>query len=354
MKAWILKKNGQIEYTDIKTPDINENEALVEVKAAGICGSDIPRIYNDGAYFYPLIPGHEFSGRVVDVGKKGKKWLNKRVGIYPLIPCHECEPCRKKQYEMCRHYSYLGSRRNGGFAEYTAVPIANLIGLPDNVSFEDAAMIEPMAVAAHAIRRVGPSQTDSVVICGMGTIGMFILMFLTEMGIKDIHVIGNKEFQYETVIKMGLAENRYIDCSSGETVFADVYFECVGKNETLCRAINETIPGGKIMLVGNPYSDVFLDKSVYWKILRNQLTVYGTWNSSFTGDMDDDWHYVLRKLSEGTVQPSEFISHRFDMQNFENGLLIMRDKLENYGKILLLPWYKSSSSVEVKNERFGY
>lgn len=335
MKAWVLQSNGKIEYTDFEKPEIAADEVLVEVKAAGICGSDIPRIYKGGAYFYPLIPGHEFSGQVVETNENDTELLNKRVGIFPLIPCHECEPCQKKQYEMCRHYSYLGSRRHGAFAEYVAVPKANLIELPDNVSFEDAAMMEPMSVAAHAIRRVNPSKNDTVAICGMGTIGMFILMFLLEMGIQNIYVIGNKSFQKEMALKLGLDEDRYIDSRVDRTIAANVYFECVGKNETIYRAINETVPGGKIMLVGNPYSDMSFDKATYWKILRNQLTVMGTWNSSFTNDMNDDWHYVLNKLSEKKISPSCLISHKLSIPELEKGLLIMRDKTEDYIKIMM-------------------
>lgn len=336
MKAWVLQANGQIEYTNFEKPEIKADEVLVEVKAAGICGSDIPRIYKGGAYFYPLIPGHEFSGQVVETNKKDTKLLNKRVGIFPLIPCRECDPCQKKQYEMCRHYSYLGSRRHGAFAEYVAVPKTNLIEFPDNVSYEDAAMLEPMAVAAHAIRKVKPSKDDTVAICGMGTIGMFILMFLLEMGIEDIYVIGNKQFQKETVVKLGLSEDRFIDSSSDQNISADVYFECVGKNQTVCRAINETIPGGKIMLVGNPFSDMTFEKATYWKILRNQLTVLGTWNSSFTNDIDDDWHYVLNKLAEKKISPSCFISHKLSMPELEKGFLLMRDKTEDYIKVMMV------------------
>lgn len=335
MKAWVLKNNGQIEYSDIDKPEIKSDEVLVEVKAVGICGSDIPRIYNGGAYFYPLVPGHEFSGKVVSVNKGDEDLLNKRVGVFPLIPCRECEPCQKKQYEMCKHYNYLGSRRNGGFAEFVSVPKSNLIILPENVSYEEAAMMEPMSVAAHAIRKVAPSKNNSVAICGLGTIGMFILMFLLEMGINDIYVIGNKPFQKQVAIKSGLSEDRYIESNSKKSVSADIYFECVGKNKTITRAINETLPGGKIMLVGNPHSDMSFDKVTYWKILRHQLSVLGTWNSSFTGDIDDDWHYVLEKLSQKRIAPSMFISHKFEMSELNKGLLIMKDKTEDYIKIMM-------------------
>lgn len=346
MKSWTLNASGDIRCDETSIPEIKENEVLVRVKAAGICGSDIPRIYKGGAYFYPLIPGHEFSGQVEKCGSDAdNEWSGKRVGIFPLIPCGECGPCKKKLFEMCRHYSYLGSRRNGGFAEYVAVPENNLIELPENVSFEEAAMMEPMAVAVHSIRRTEINKDNVVIVYGLGTIGVFILMFLLEMGIENILVIGNKDFQKNTVTKMGIPADSFCDTRNTDAEKwisektsgngADVFFECIGKNETINHAVNNTAPGGSIVFVGNPYSDISMEKAVYWKILRNQLRVTGTWNSSFTHEPDDDWHYVLEKLSEKKITPSDFISHRFDMEHFESGLKIMRDKSEDYIKIIM-------------------
>lgn len=155
MKAWVLHGADDIRYEEIERPQPADCEVLVRVQAAGICGSDVPRIYKTGAHVHPLIPGHEFSGIVEKTGTStNPEWEGKRVGVFPLIPCRECIPCRKRQYELCRNYSYLGSRRNGGFAEYVLVPEWNLIELPANVSFTEAAMLEPMAVAVHAMRRV--------------------------------------------------------------------------------------------------------------------------------------------------------------------------------------------------------
>ena len=207
MKAWVLHGINDLRLEEINTPTIGENEVLLAVKAAGICGSDIPRVFHTGTYSYPLIPGHEFAGQVIAVGASvDEKWQGKRVGVFPLIPCEECLPCQKEQYEMCRHYSYLGSRCDGGFAEYAAVPEKNLISLPEGVSFEEAAMLEPMAVAVHAMRKIAPAPGECIVICGMGTIGLFLLMFLLEAGHKNIFVIGNKEFQKRMAQKIGLPE----------------------------------------------------------------------------------------------------------------------------------------------------
>jgi len=345
MKAWVLHKIGDLRIEDRKEPVIAKNEVLIQVKAAGICGSDIPRIYQTGAHSHPLIPGHEFSGTVAMVGTDvEKKWRGQHVGVFPLIPCQICAPCLKKQYEMCRNYSYLGSRRDGGFAEYVAVPAKNLLPLPDSVSFEEAAMLEPMAVAVHAIRRIMPEESDTVAVCGLGTIGLLILMFLLQAGIKNILVIGNKEFQKQTVLKMGLSEDSYCDSKKQdvdkwlvehtEGSGVDKFFECVGKNKTLIQAVNHTAAAGQICLVGNPSSNMELAQSTYWKILRNQLMITGTWNSSFTHQQEDDWHYVLNLLSQKQIAPAKLISHRFLLEELEQGFHIMRDKTEDYGKIM--------------------
>ncbi len=345
MKAYVLRGMNQFQLEEIEKPELRTGEVLVQVMAAGICGSDIPRAYQTGAHVHPIVIGHEFSGKVVETGEgTDSKWRNKPVGVFPLIPCRECGPCQNKQYEMCRNYNYLGSRRDGGFAEYVAVPQECLIELPEGVSYEEAAMLEPMAVAIHAIRGIEVSAEDKVVVCGLGTIGLFLVMFLKAMGVKQVFTIGNKSFQRERVLALGVSEECYCDSRQQDVEEwmkertsgggADVFFECVGKNETFRQAVDFTAPAGKVMLVGNPYSDMELDKTVYWKILRNQLTIKGTWNSSFTGEADDDWHYVLKKLAQKEVNPAQMISHKFSLGDLEQGFHVMRDKSEDYIKIM--------------------
>ena len=130
MNAYVLDGINQLHLKEVPMPVVQKGEVLVQVKAAGICGSDIPRIFKTGTYHFPTIPGHEFSGKVVE--SENPAWMGKRVGIFPLIPCHSCAPCKKKRYEVCRQYSYLGARTDGGFAEYVAVPEDNLIEMQEN------------------------------------------------------------------------------------------------------------------------------------------------------------------------------------------------------------------------------
>lgn len=345
MKAYVLHDINDFRLEEVKKPVLQKETVLVEVKAAGICGSDIPRIFRTGTYSYPLIPGHEFSGVVSDIGEGvDPALLGKRVGVFPLIPCENCEPCRHKQYELCRNYSYLGSRADGGFARFVRVPIWNLISLPNEVGFEQAAMLEPMAVAVHAMHRAKVSEDSTVAICGLGTIGLLLAMFLLERGIKNIYVIGNKEFQRKKVLEIGIRENFYCDARTRDvekwleekeiTKGIDVFFDCVGRNEVVSQAIRHTSPNGTVVLVGNPASDMELDKSSYWKILRNQLTLVGTWNSSFTHEETDDWHYVLERLKAGKIHPEKLITHRMAFDELDKGFRVMRNKSEDYVKVM--------------------
>ncbi len=381
MKAYVLHDIGDIRYEEVKEPVLKPDEVLMEVKAVGICGSDIPRIFENGTYSFPLIPGHEFSGCIVKTGAEADPvWLGKRAGVFPLLPCKNCVPCGQQHYEMCRNYSYFGSRTDGAFAQYVAVPVWNLVELPKEVSYEAAAMLEPMAVAAHAMRSMGFGKKDgrpeegenvgcvakgtspeeeacnapkntgqerkkTVAVCGLGTIGLLLAMFLKEAGIDNLLVIGNKEYQKKDILDLGITGDQYLDSRDGDIVHrildrtgglgVDVFFECVGKNETVSEAILATAPAGKIQLVGNPASDMNFDQNTYWKILRNQLTVRGNWNSTFLHSAEDDWHYVLNLLQKGKIHPEHYITQRFRLDELEKGLHIMKDKTEEYVKVMI-------------------
>lgn len=347
MNAYVLHGVNNLKLENIPVPELMDDEALIEVKAVGICGSDIPRIFETGTHKHPLVPGHEFSGIVVSVAnKENSSWIGKRVGVFPLIPCYQCSQCKNHYYEMCRNYSYLGSRQDGAFAEYVKVPVKNLIELPPNVSFEVAAMLEPMAVAVHAIRRISISNSNTIAIQGLGTIGMLIAVFLKNLNVDNVIFVGKKNIQRQIVKKLGFPDKNFFDIRSQNVVEeintatknqgVDVFFECVGKNDTVNNSILVTRPFGNVVLVGNPASDISFDKNVYWKILRNQLTVKGTWNSSFLHCESDDWNYVLKILEQNLVEPSVIITHKFSLNELKIGLDIMKNKTEEYCKIMLV------------------
>ena len=357
MKAWVLNKIGSITLEDTDMPKPGPAEVLISVKAAGICGSDIPRIFETGAHKMPLIPGHEFSGVVAGLGEEvDKKWLGKRVAIFPKIPCGKCRACAGGNPDMCTDYDYVGSRRNGAFAEYVTAPAANLIELPENVGTDTAAMTEPMAVAANAVRTGLKGLTSAkdkeraVAVCGLGTIGLMVVMFLKEAGFCNIYAIGNKESQRAKAAAFGITDEAFCNSKKEDaagwlnlkTGGVSVFFECVGSNDSINTGIESTGAGGRLVLVGNPYSDMSFSRNTYWKILRNQLTVTGIWNSRFRQEIPentedlDDWNYVIGKLRDGAISPEKLITHRLPVEDLNKGFFIMKDKTEDYTKILMV------------------
>lgn len=330
MKAQVLYDIGDLRYEDIEKPQLKEGWVMVKVMAAGVCGSDIPRIYKTGAHVHPIVPGHEFSGKVVETFDKNSRWNGKRVGVFPLIPCEKCSSCKKKMYEMCSNYNYLGSRCDGGFAEYAAVPEWNLIELPDNVTYRQAAMMEPMAVAVHAMRRFSISKDSTVCVIGLGTIGLLLTMFLKSEGIKNVYVFGNKDVQRDYARRLGIDDEYY----NAKHISADYVFECVGKNETVNQAIELAAPAGHITMVGNPYSDMEISKDLYWKILRKQLTLKGTWNSTYDGENESDWTVVRNMLQNNQINTGDMITHKYHQTDLIKALNVMKNHKELYCKVM--------------------
>ena len=204
MRAYVLNGIGKLDFIEVAKPVLKVGEVLVEVKAAGVCGSDIPRIFINGTYHFPTIPGHEFSGVVREAyDETMRKLVGKRVGIFPLIPCLDCTSCIEKKYEMCMNYDYLGSRRDGGFAEFAAVPARNIIELPNKVSFEAAAMLEPASVGIHALRKIDVGKVKSAAVFGPGTIGLLAAQWLKILGVPDIYIVGTNNGQRQIAAELG-------------------------------------------------------------------------------------------------------------------------------------------------------
>jgi len=331
MKAYVLHQVKDLQYVEVPMPDCPSGWAIVKVKAAGICSSDIPRIFSKGTYHFPTIPGHEFSGIVVKVGYKDDAGLvGKHVGAFPLIPCKKCEQCSKKHYEMCSHYDYIGSRRDGAFAEYVAVPVWNLIPLDDNIPFVAAAMLEPLSVALHAIKNGQLKEGINVGIVGTGMIGIAAGLWARKMKAAAVSIIGRSEDKRQIVEKCGLT---YCTQAVGEY---DFVIEAVGTPTAVNSAISMVKPGGSLVLLGNPSSDILLGQDIYWRILRKQLHLYGTWNSAYDGINPSDWIEAVDAIGSGGIDVLPLVTHVFTQECLMTGLELMRDKKETYCKVMTL------------------
>ena len=329
MKAYVLYGIGDLRYEDCPMPELQPGWALVKVLAAGICSSDIPRIFTKGTYHFPTIPGHEFCGRVETVhDEEDSGWVGKRVGVFPLIPCKKCPSCQRGEYETCEHYDYLGSRRDGGFAEYVAVPVWNLLELPDEVSDVQGALLEPAAVALHGVKRAEIQPGDSVCVVGTGAIGLLAGQWARLQGAGRVVVKGRNKAKRELAENCGLEYRT----DTGSEPF-DRVIEAVGSENALTESIQLTAPGGRLVLMGNPDGPRALSQDTYWRILRKQLTLTGTWNSSF-GSKDSDWLETVEAIGSRKLRVEEIVSHELKSQELAKGLDIMRKKCKAYSRIV--------------------
>lgn len=336
MRAYVLHGIGDLRLENRPVPELQPGWVLVRVLTAGICSSDIPRIFEKGTYKFPTIPGHEFCGVVERIADEGDgEWIGKRVGVFPLIPCRHCDACQRGEYELCENYDYIGSRRDGGFAEYVAVPVWNLIELPDAISDFAGAMLEPAAVALHAVRRLGNINGKRVGIVGTGTIGLLAGQWAKERGAANVTIMGR------SCTKKTLVEGSGLGFSVDITEEFDCVIEAVGSAGAICRAVAMTAPGGRLVLLGNPEGEIALPQEVYWRILRKQLMITGSWNSSYQG-AQDDWAEAVRKLREQKMPVEQLVTHQFGGEELFDALRIFTDKKEAYCKVMMSFWNRNN------------
>ncbi len=344
MKACVLHAVGDLRYEEVAKPTPKRGEVLLKIRASGICGSDLGRVFQKGTYKFPTIPGHEFSGEIIEVGEgSDASLIGRKAAVFPLVPCKKCDMCEVGQYASCRDYDYFGSRCDGAFAQYICVPVWNLILAEDSLSYEQAAMAEPAAVSLHALNCAGIELGDSVAIFGAGPIGLMLATFAKIQGALKIILLDIDKTKIEFAKKLGYefvidtSDKNYV-----EKVFeitdnkgVDVSIEGAGVSATFAGSLRVAKPLGKVVLMGNPMGEMNLSQNEYWEILRKQLTVVGTWNSSYT-KQKNEWQTVIKAMAEGVLDVEPFITHRFDFKDCNKAFEMFRDKTEFFNKIMFI------------------
>lgn len=326
MKASRLFQVGDFQTVEIEKPIPHGEQILVKVAACGICGSDIPRIFELGTSKkkYPLTIGHEFGGEIVAVGEDADPALiGQRGAVFPIIPCRKCGPCTSGDYAMCEDYDYLGSRSDGGFAEYCLVPSAWHFVQSQNpdLSMEAMALVEPCTVAQHAVRKGGVTAGSSVLIFGAGPIGQMAARWAKLFGaelVVLVDVLDEKvQFAQEhgTITLNSLKENiaeEFKKRNHGK--LADVVIEGTGSGAALGQSIECCKTFGTVVMMGNPHRDTTIGLKQHSAILRKELTIRGIWNSHFTDTPINEWKYTVRMLDSGAMQVEDFITHRCGLE----------------------------------------
>ncbi len=346
MKAAVLEGLGQIACREVEKPSPAAGEALLKVHAASICGSDVSRVLK-GHRKYPLILGHEAAGEVVETGLGVDPALvGMRAALIPLIPCMHCAYCRRGLYSACTGYSFLGSRRAGGFAEYVALPAANLLPLPEEVSYEAGALIEPATVARHAMEMGHFHPGQRVAVLGAGSVGLMAVQWLRMLGAGQILVSDVVDANLECARALGaqvtinaLRED-VVQGTLDEMGGVDLALELAGSPQTLAQAIQVAKPRGSVVLNGNQPRDAMFPAELMEMITRKELGVYGTWMSYSAPFPGHEWTEAAAAMQRGDLRVAEMITHRFPLCEVEAVFKGIAERSLAYRKIMLVPFVR--------------
>jgi len=330
-----------VEIQDIALPQIKDQEVLVKVEAASICGSDLHMYEGMKAYEWvntPVVLGHEFAGTVVKVANpEYNHLLHKRVVINPYVPCGRCGNCLRGNTNLCDHGENAmakvpakslryGFRENGGMAEYAAINCRNVLPIPDELPLEVAGMLEALGIGVRAIERSAIKPGDSVVVIGPGPIGLSLVASLSNFGLEKLIVTGLRadETRLQLAVELGATDIVFADevqdveaisqLTNGQGV--DHVFETSGFHQALVSAVRMCTKGGEIMLVGISAKDTSLPTN---EIVRGEVTVKGVY-----GVTEKTMNRTIAMAASGKYPYRKLVSHTLSLdeavEGFEIGL----------------------------------
>jgi L-iditol 2-dehydrogenase len=313
MKALLLSQYRHLEITDLPRPEPGPDEILVRVSACGICGSDVHGYDgSSGRRIPPIVMGHEAAGTVAAVGADVKAFAQgDRVTFDSTVYCGECSHCVRGDVNLCDRRQVLGVscgdyRRAGAFAEFVVVPARTVYQLPDNLSFAEAAMLEAVAVAIHAVSLVPIAKESSALVLGAGTIGLLVQQALRVAGCLRVFVADvepsrlklSQELGATATLSSGTELPKQIQELTGG-VGVDVAVEAVGINPTVSSAIDCVRKGGSVVLVGNITPEVMLPLQ---KVVTRQIRLQGSCASA------GEYPRAIELLSSGAIRVKPLIS----------------------------------------------
>jgi len=336
MKAALCPRPGEMVITEVDVPEPKEGEVLVEVRATGLCGSDVDGFLGRHPMIgYPIIMGHECSGVIAAVGKNARGvHKGDAVVVEPFFTCKSCPSCLRGKYNLCKDLRIIGHQIPGSLAEYVLAEARFAHPKPENLSFEEGAIAEPLSGSLHAVKRAGIGVGDFTVIIGCGTIGSFSLQHAKNAG-AEVLIADVQDFKLSRARKLGadhvLNVNREdlkakVDELTGG-LGADKVIEAVGLPETLVQTTKLVRRGGTIMLIG--WSGNKTDQFDLTSVTLDELTVLGTLGFCW------DFPAALNLAGRGKVDLKSIISHKFPLEKTREAIELFQSGKDNAWKIII-------------------
>ena len=343
MKGLVLVDASQFEVRDVPKPKIAPNEVLVEVKACGICGSDVHGMDgSSGRRKPPIIMGHEAAGVIAEVGDSVSRWrVGDRVTFDSTVYCGRCHFCRRGDVNLCDNRQVLGVscdefKRDGAFAEYVAIPELIVVALPDTISYEQAAMVEPVSIAVHAAARIPVQLNDTALVVGAGMIGLLTFQTLKARGCGHVMAVDTKEARLDLARQLGADKcfNPH-ECDVAEEIAkrtdgrgVDIAIEAVGFAPTVEMAVKAVRKGGSVGLIGNLSPTVELSLQT---VVTRELSLYGSCASR------GEYPACLDLIANGTIQVDSLISGMVSLEEAPEWFVRLQSGQENLMKVLIRP-----------------
>ena len=345
MKAAVLHGKDELRIEDRPTPRPKAGEVLVRVKATGICGSDLPRVFGDAAHHYPIVLGHEFAGIVEDVGPEVTKVKpGDRVAGVPLKPCFRCADCRSGLYAQCRHYSFIGSREDASWAEYVVIPEQNALPVDDGISYEEAALVEPASVALHALQLIGFQGGEQVAILGGGNIGLLALQWVKILGARDVTVFDLDEKRLETARLLGADHTINASCEDADDRWKEItggrgygiVLETAGAVETMRQSFDVAANRARVCFIGTPVQPLSFEPKLFELINRKEFMLRGSWMSYSAPFPGREWEMTLHVLRQGRLNVRDIVFRKFPLERIREAFDLYRVPNMVKGKVILL------------------
>jgi 2-desacetyl-2-hydroxyethyl bacteriochlorophyllide A dehydrogenase len=324
MKAARITAPLKTEVTELGQPTTGPDDVLIQVKAAGICGTDIHILKGEYALArFPMVPGHEFSGEVAAVGKNVTRFKpGDRVTADPNVPCNRCESCQRNEPNQCHNLAAVGVTRDGAFAEYVSVPEAVTFPIGD-MSYRDAALIEPLACVAWGLKRVQIQAGDRVLIFGAGPMGALLAQAVSAAGASQVDITDVVPWRLAMMEELGvthavLAEDLPTNAKAFAPQGYDVVVDATGVPAVIERAIAYARPRGKIWIFGVAPDQATVQIRPY-ELFKKDLAIIGSFAVNRT------FHESIMMIGSGKINLRPLVSHQLPLEDFKEGLQLAQE-----------------------------
>jgi L-iditol 2-dehydrogenase len=333
----VLQTPEKVIFREIERPVPGPGQVLIKVERIGICGSDIHAYYGKHPYIKcPIVQGHEFSGLIAEVGERVEGLApGDNVTVMPQLVCGQCYPCKHGNYHICNELKVIGCQAEGAAQEYFAVDAKLVVKLPENMSYEEGAMVEPVAVGAHAVGRLGNVEGLNVLVLGAGPIGNLTAQVAKGMGAKSVMITDVSDCRLQVAKDCGIAyavntRSRDLPVALDKAFGpdrADAILECVGVQETIGQAIGAARKGSDIIIVG-----VFAEKpSVDIGLVQDkELRLIGTLMYR-----EEDYRVAVDLIRTGRVNLKPLMSKHFPFKEYPQAYKFIEQNRERTMKVFI-------------------